>query len=207
LGIGLSLFALVIVVSVVLAGLQARVRRSRRLPVYGTVADFALTNQSGARVSRANLLGRVWVADVIFTRCAGPCLRMSRQMKELQEALPPGSRSRLVTITTDPEYDTPPILARYAGRFDADTNRWMFLTGPRAAVADVVSGSLKLTAIERKPEERTSAEDLFVHSTVFVIVDAQGRLRGVFDTGGEGTDWVLEKQKILQGVGRLEGER
>jgi cytochrome oxidase Cu insertion factor (SCO1/SenC/PrrC family) len=197
----------VIVVSVVLAGLQARVRRSHRLPVYGTVADFALTNQSGVRLSRADLLGRVWVADVIFTRCAGPCLRMSRQLKELQQALPPASQSRLVTITTDPEYDTPAVLAKYAGRFDADTNRWMFLTGPRGDIADLVSGSLKLTAIERKPEERATAEDLFLHSTVFVIVDSRGRLRGVFDTGGEGADWALEKQKILQGVKQLEGER
>ena len=49
--------------------------------------------------------------------------------------------------------------------------------------------SLKLAAVEKKPEERESAEDLFIHSTIFVLVDKQARLRGVFETGGEGVDW------------------
>src|ERR1041385_6339598 len=68
---------------------------SSPLPIYGQVADFSLTNQSGGRVSLADLRGQVWVADIIFTRCPGPCARMTRQMKELQDALPAGSAVRL----------------------------------------------------------------------------------------------------------------
>ena len=83
-------------------------RRVTALPVLGHVADFTLTNQDGQVTTLADLTNHVWVADIIFTRCAGPCPIMTAQMKSLQDALPPASRAKLVTLTTDPDYDTPP---------------------------------------------------------------------------------------------------
>ena len=74
----------------------------------------------------ADLTNRVWVADIIFTRCAGSCPVMSKQMKSLQDALPPASRAKLVTLTTDPDFDTPPVLKKYGERYGADFNRWTF---------------------------------------------------------------------------------
>jgi cytochrome oxidase Cu insertion factor (SCO1/SenC/PrrC family) len=204
--VGLLLVLLTLVLAFLLAGLKSRAARNPRLPVYGQVADFTLTNQTGAAVSSAELRNRVWVADIIFTRCAGPCLRMSRQMRELQDALPPDSPARLVSLTTDPDFDTPAVLRKYAGRFGADTNRWMFLTGTRKQIASVATGSLKLSAVERKAAEQASPDDLFVHSTIFVIVDKHGHLRGVFETGGEGVDWQVEERKILAAVKQLERE-
>jgi protein SCO1/2 len=170
------------------------------------VADFALTNQNGQDVSLADLREHVWVADIIFTRCGGPCPRMTRQMKELQDALPPGSTAKLVTLTTDADFDTPPVLRAYAGRFQADTNRWTFLTGDKREVAKLAIDSLKLTAIEKKPEERVTPKDLFVHSTIFVIVDKRSQLRGVFETTGEGIDPQQVQAKILAAVRQLERE-
>ncbi len=96
------------------------------LPVIGQITGFTLTNQDNAAVSLADLRGKVWVADVVFTRCAGPCPRMTHQLAELQSALPANQPVRLVTLTSDPEYDTPPVLKKYAARFGADSNRWMF---------------------------------------------------------------------------------
>src|SRR5579859_2367114 len=86
-----------------LSNLRAHSVPARPLPVYGQVADFSLTNQEGRAISLADLRGHVWVADIIFTRCPGPCLKMTRQMKGLQAALPPGTDVRLVTLTTDPD--------------------------------------------------------------------------------------------------------
>ena len=157
-------------------------------------------------MSLADLRGRVWVADIIFTRCAGPCPRMTRQMKELQDALPPESQARLVTLTTDPDFDTPPVLARYAERFGANSNRWMFLTGTKPGIAKLAIDSLKLTAIPKQPEERQSPADLFVHSTICVIADKEARLRGVFETTGEGIDPREVQTRILAAVSRLERE-
>jgi len=204
--LGLGLTAALVACAFLLAHLRLRSALGKPLPVYGQVADFTLTNQNGQAVSLTDLRGHPWIADIIFTRCAGPCPRMTRQMKELQDGLPADGQARLVTLTTDPGFDTPPVLKAYAQRFGADPNRWSFLTGAPKQIADLAIGSLKLTALEKKPEERVSAADLFIHSTIFVIVDKQARLRGVFETTGEGIEPGEVKARILAAVRRLEHE-
>ena len=179
---------------------------TRPLAVYGQVAEFTLTNQEGRVFFLADLRGHVWVGDIIFTQCAGPCPRMTRQMKELQDALPAGSNARLVTLTTDPANDSPAVLKKYAARFGADSNRWSFLTGTKSEIAKLAIDSLKLTAIEKKPEERDAPEDLFIHSTIFVLVDKKAQLRSVFETTGEQVDFQQVKYEILRAINQLEKE-
>ena len=205
--IGVVVTLLILLLTYLLAQLRLRETLGKPLPVLGQVQDFRLTNQFGQAVTLADLQGRVWVADIIFTRCAGPCPRMTRQMKEIQQALPAISQARLVTLTTDADFDTPPVLKAYAEKFGADTNRWVFLTGDKRQIANLAIDSLKLTAIEKKPEERQASEDLFVHSTIFVVVDKLGRLRGVFETDGEGVSPAQARSRILAAVKRLEAER
>jgi len=204
---GLMLVALTLLLAFLLAEARLRSSVGKPLPIIGSVADFNLTNQNGQVVSLADLRGRVWVADIIFTRCPGPCPRMTRQMKELQNALPPRSRAELVTLTTDADFDKPPVLKAYAAQYGADTNRWLFLTGDKREIARLAVDSLKLTALEKKPADQTSPEDLFVHSTIFVVVDSQARLRGSFETTGEEIDPRKVKADILAAVRRLEHER
>jgi protein SCO1 len=204
--VGLVLAMATLLLALLLMQLKAHLSPGQPLPVIGPIADFTLTNQNGRAVSLSDLRGKVWVADIIFTRCAGPCPRMTRQMKELQEALPTESQARLVTLTTDADFDTPPVLTAYAERFGADFNRWMFLTGTKREIAKLAIDSLKLTAIEKKPEERETPQDLFVHSTIFVVADKQARLRGVFETGGEGVDPRAMQTEILAAVRQLERE-
>ena len=181
-------------------------RASDGLPVIGTVADFTLTNQRGETVSLKQLKGHVWIADIIFTRCAGPCPEMTRKMNELQVALSSDSEVRLITLTTDADHDTPEVLARYADRYEADEDRWDFLTGDKVAIANLAIDSLKLTVVEKAPEERTDPNDLFVHSTIFVVVDKQGRLRGAFESVGEHVSWPDARQAILDAVRKLGDE-
>lgn len=204
--IGVALVLLLGVFAFLLSGLQSR-RRAADLPLLGQVSTFTLTNQSAQTVTLQDLLGKVWVADIIFSRCAGPCPRMTRQMESLQAALPKDSKARLVTLTTDPVFDTPEVLNRYAARFQADAGRWWFLTGDKQEIANLAVDGLKLTAIEKAPEERQSVEDLFIHSTIFVVVDKQARLRGVFETDGEGVVWTNMQSRILQAVRDLEREK
>src|SRR5271170_401720 len=113
-------------------------------PVLGRISDFTLTNQDGKITTLADLTNHVWVADIIFTRCAGPCPIMTGQMKSLQDLLPQNSNAKLVTLTTDPDFDTPEVLKKYGERFNADFNRWTFLTGTKTEIAALASGSLKL---------------------------------------------------------------
>ena len=205
--VGVGLLLIILAVSVVLSSVSSSRPRLQTPPVFGQVADFALTNQNGQAVTLADLRGHVWVADIIFTRCAGPCPRMTRQMKLLQDALPSGSRAKLVTLTTDPEFDTPEVLKAYAARFEANPGRWLFLTGTKKEIGALAIDSLKLTAIEKKAEERNDAADLFIHSTIFVVVDRQGRLRGIFETEGEGVDAAHERNEVLATIQKLERER
>jgi len=206
-GIGLALTIALLALAAVLAMLDQGRAPAPPLPVYGPVSDFMLTNQMDQAVSLHDLAGHVWVADVIFTRCPGPCLKMSRQMMELQQALPAGSRARLISLTTDPEFDTPSVLKTYAARFNANPARWQFLTGDKQRLNRVAIDSLKLTALSKKPEDRESPQDLFVHSTIFVVVDGQGRLRGAFETTGEGVDPKQVQRQILGVIAQLEVER
>ena len=144
--------------------------------------------------------------DIIFTRCAGPCVKMTRQMKELQDALASSSAVHLVSLTTDPTFDTPAVLHQYSQRFTADSSRWSFLTGTPSQIASLAAGSLKLTALEKAPKDRETPEDLFIHSTIFVLVDRHSRLRGVFETTGDDIDPAAIKAKILGAVHTLEKE-
>jgi protein SCO1/2 len=192
-----------------LAGLTKMERaRQSNLPVISHIGDFTLTNQDGKITTLADLTNHVWVADIIFTRCAGPCLRMTAQMKSLQDLLPQNSSAKLVTLTTDPDNDTPPVMKRYGERFNADFSRWTFLTGTKAGIAALASGSLKLSAVPVPLDDQKSVADLFIHTTIFVVVDKHAQLRGIFETGGEGVDWTNTVQpKLLATVRQLEGEK
>src|SRR2546422_11578573 len=128
---GLLVVVAGIVLAFLLAHLKLRMLLGKPLPVYGQVADFTLTNQNGRVVTLADLRGKVWVADIIFTRCPGPCLKMTRQMSELQAALPANAPVELVSLTADPAYDTPEVLKRYGERFGATPDRWQLLTGKK----------------------------------------------------------------------------
>jgi len=205
--VGMALLIVILCASYLLSHLEPRRPHIAFPPVLGDIADFTLTNQNGLAVSLADLRGHVWVADIIFTRCAGPCPRMTQQMRALQDNLPPTSGARLVTLTTDADFDTAPVLKAYGQQFGANFDRWMFLTGGSQEIAALAIDSLKLTAIEKKAEERVTPEDLFVHSTFFVVVDQQGRLRGVFETVGEGIDPARVRGEILALIAQLEGER
>jgi protein SCO1 len=181
--------------------------RATPLPVIGQVADFTLTNEDGALTTLADLTNHVWVADIIFTRCAGPCPRMTAQMKTIQESLPENSNVRLVTLTTDPDYDSPEIMKRYGEHFDADFDRWLFLTGTKAEIANLAANSLKLGSTPVASADQKNPADLFIHTTIFVLMDKHARMRGIYQTGGEDVDWKNKVQPaLLAAIHRLERE-
>ena len=171
-------------------------------PVLFEIPDFSLTNQAGLTVTRDSLRGQVWIADIIFTRCAGPCPKMTARMGELQSALPAHSPVQLVTLTTDPENDTPAVLKRYADRFGAREGSWQFLTGAKPELARLAIEGLKLTALDKDPTQRENDTDFFIHSTIFVLVDQHGRVRGSFESDEPGM-----QKEILAAIRQLQREK
>ena len=115
-------------------------------PVLGVVPPFALTDETGRRFGSEDLAGRAWVASFIFTRCPTVCPRITGRMARIQDrarSLEPALR--LVSISVDPEYDTPPRLAEYARSHGASPRMWKFLTGPADAVRATVERGLRVS--------------------------------------------------------------
>ena len=166
--------------------------------VYSQVGNFSLTNQHDEVISLDKLRGQIWIADVIFTRCPLQCIRMTKRMHQLQEALPKDKSIKLISMTADPQFDTPKVLNDYAKIYGSDQGRWWFLTGSKLEINRLAVTGLKLVVYEKKPEEREVPADLFLHSTKFVLVDGQGRIRGWFDGEKEET-----KGQIVRAVKTL----
>lgn len=148
------------------------------LPVLGRISDFNLTNQFSQVVNRTNLEGRIWVADVIFSRCPTQCHRLSQLMARLQSGIPDNAPVNFVSLTADPAYDTPEVLNRYGERYKANPARWWFLTGTKAELYRFAMQDLKFTVVENSTPN-PKLEDLFIHSSFFVIVDGKGQIRAV----------------------------
>lgn len=175
-------------------------RLDKPLIVSSNVPEFTLTNQFGQAVSLSDFLGHVVVADVIFTRCPVSCEQMSRRMRALQDQLGPRMNVRFISITSDPGYDNPEILRKYAGRHGA-SERWHFLTGIKRDVYKLAVDGLKFVVLE-KTEQKVTDDDLFIHSTQFAVIDKRGRIRGYF----EATDEEQRKQVAIA-VKKLARER
>jgi protein SCO1/2 len=172
------------------------------LPTYGTMPDFNLTDQNGRPVHLADLRGKIWIADVIFTRCAGQCPVMTSHLKSISDVLPASLPVRFVTFTTDPAYDTPAVMKKYAQRYNADESRWLFLTGPKPALKGAIVDGLKLTAMDKADPQADNPNDLFIHSAKFVLIDGAGQIRGYFD--GETEEAVAQTAEAAK---RLAAEK
>lgn len=151
------------------------------LQVLGQVPDFQLTERSGADVGLADLRGKVWVADFIFTRCAGTCPLLTSRLARLQEKLGVEGDPdlRLVSFSVDPSHDTPQILAKYADSHGASASGWLFLTGPHDALYDLIKDGFRLSVAERDGPD-ADPNEMITHSDRFVLVDRQGRIRGYY---------------------------
>lgn len=170
---------------------HAERKSSDQLPVLASVPDFRFTTQDGKTLGRADLLGKVWVADFIFTRCAGPCPMMSSRMAEVSRELKKAENVRLVSVSIDPEHDTPEVLSTYAKRLQADLGHWIFLTGPKTAIQEFTTrGMLQALA--------TDSSGIPTHSTRFLVVDRDGQLRKT-----RNLDEPELVQKLLMDIGDL----
>ena len=141
--------------------------------------DFSLTAVTVDGTSPfelRTLRGRAWIANFVYTRCAGPCPMLTANMAGLQKKLP--SKIGLLSFTVDPDHDSPEVLTLYARKFSADPQRWFFLTGEKADMIRLVRDGFLLPVVENaaaQPGERIA------HSTKMVLVDSQARVLGWYD--------------------------
>ena len=147
--------------------------------VLATLPEFVLEDERGESTGLYDLHGTVWVADFIFTRCAGTCPMLTRRMADLEKeiAASPTLRDvKLVSFSVDPDFDQPEVLREYGRANGADPARWTFLTGTRQAVRGIVSDGFKLPV-----GDQDDATMPIFHSQNFVVLDRAGRVRGAYD--------------------------
>jgi protein SCO1/2 len=137
------------------------------------VPDFAMTDSSGKAFHSSELLGKVWVADFIYTNCPAECPMMSARMKKLSKDINPDVR--LISISVDPDHDTPAALTTFAARYGAPTPQWSFLTGTPDTVHLLAWSTFHVGDLIGKIE----------HSTKFALVDKKGFIRGYYSSLGE----------------------
>ena len=143
----------------------------KELPEIGNVPQFEFTNSDGNIVTLDNLKGKVWVADFIFTTCTMACPMMTGNMNIVHKKFKKNDNVRLVSISVYPEYDTPEVLKNYASQYDADTEKWLFLTGKEDAVKDIIRDGFKIG----------DYEDIIFHSEKFALVDKKGIIRAYYN--------------------------
>ncbi len=168
-------------------------------PELGRVPAFTLRDQQGTRVTEHTVSKGAWALAFIFTRCPTVCPRVTRAMKQLQaDAGDRGVELRLVSVSVDPEHDSPEVLREYAARFHANTSTWRFLTGDPSVVQELADG-VKI-ALEGAANE--SAEHFGItHGSHLVLIDGKGTIRGYY-----GTSDPLDLQRLLEDAGRIESE-
>jgi len=137
------------------------------LPDYGAAPSFELIDSSGTVFESKTLTGKPWVMVFLFTRCPDQCPLMVTKMKQLSKRVP---NLRFVSVTADPDFDTPEVLAEYVARGVGPRN-WNFLTGDKQRIKQIAAGFMT-----------ASPDDPGLHSTRFILVDRQGRIRGFYDS-------------------------
>lgn len=147
---------------------------------YGAVPDFVLVERSGKSTSLADLRGAIWIADFIYTTCQDTCPLQTAEMAKLQEQLAGQPGLKLVSISVDPEKDTPQVLSDYANRYKADAGRWLFLTGAKEQITQLVQGGFRLSAASAAAGSAETG--VILHSPRFVLIDKEAQIRGYYDS-------------------------
>lgn len=167
-----------------------RVEDDNLLPDFGQLPEFSFVDQQRRPFGRGDLAGKVWILDLIYTRCTAVCPRMSAVMKDVQKRLEDERRAGLLSISVDPEYDTPERLAAFAGKYGADAERWRFLHGPKDTVRE----------IQVKTQRHLDPDEITAHSKQFYLVDGNGYVRGVYSVTQAGAvdDMIGDLRRLLE---------
>lgn len=177
-------------------------------PILFPAPAFRLTTSRGTTLTHLDLRGHVWVVDFAFSRCASICPTLGSRFVELQETLP--ADFRLVTISVDPEHDTPEVLRKHSEQhYKPQPGRWHWLTGERRTIYALMQEGFKVGE-----PGAPLAEDNIPHTGHALLIDARGRVRGTYEITDRakfddllrdarelfGRDWPLAKVKRLPAV-------
>lgn len=173
----------------------------KQLPLFATIVpttgdpyNTPLADQDGRTVLLPGFRGKILVAHFFFSRCPASCPKMMQHMRLLQQTFGEDPRLELLSLTVDPGYDTPPVLANYARKYGVDSTSWLLLTGDKKQLYRIARTDLHVTASDGDggPED-------FIHSDQMVLVDPKGNIRGYYTgTADREVNKLINDIKILQ---------
>ena len=166
----------------VLAFAYSTREKDPKLPDLGSVPAFSLIDQEGQVFTEEALRGHPTVINFVFTRCDTICPVVAMKTQRLQDKTQDrkGAGIKILTITVDPEWDTPARLTEFGARYSANPTRWRFLTGPKDKLTELATGPL-MSSMDRDGNMPSGAPNI-VHSGYFLLVDGNLMIRGVYDS-------------------------
>lgn len=164
--------------------------------IYHTVQNFSFTNQFNETITEKTIANKIYVADFFFATCQSICPKMSTQLVQVQQTFKNDTSVLILSHTVNPANDTVEVLNGYAKTYEAKKNKWHFLTGNKKEIYDMARYSYLVNALE----DDGTAEG-FLHSELFILIDTQKRIRGMYD----GTDSVAVA-KLISDINLLKQE-
>lgn len=163
-----------------------------KLPVLGTpghtVQGFKLTNQDGKTITQDNVKGKIYVAEYFFTTCTNICPVMNKNMEKVYAKYKDNPNFLILSHTSDPDYDSIPVLKAYADKHGADVKNWLFLTGDKRHLYKLARESYLVD------DGKFTGEDDFIHTQWFALVDGDGQIRGLYEgTKDKGIEKLIKE--------------
>jgi len=174
-----------------------QIEQGKQLDPKRSLEPFSLINQNGDPVTLDDMKGKVWLANFIFTECPGQCILLANQFKDFQEKVKDKEYLRLVSVSVDPETDTPEKLTAYGNHYQA-SDQWIFLTGERDKVYDLIQKGFALSAAPNPDPVAVAQGEIIAHTTKVALVDPNGIVRKYYD--GLTPD---DHQQVLADIERL----
>jgi protein SCO1/2 len=164
-----------------------------------TISDFAFANQLGDTITKADVVGKIFVTDFFFTTCGGICPKMTNQLKRVHKEFKDDPNFLILSHTVNPSIDTVETMFKYAERFQADHDKWWFLTGTKHDLYIMARKSYLVVPDKNDPNFEHGGESDFLHTENFALIDPDGRIRGMYDgTNPDEVDELIRDVYDLQ---------
>ncbi len=146
-----------------------------------SIGNFSFLNQLGNTITEQDVLGNIFVTDFFFTTCGHICPKMSTQLQRVQSEFTDDSNFLILSHTVNPKIDSVEVMYKYAERFEANHNKWWFLTGSKEELYTMARKSYLVVPDKEDPNFTHGDESDFIHTENFALLDPDGRIRGMYD--------------------------
>lgn len=172
------------------------IKRRKQIPdtIYHVIRDFNLQNQNSETISFPADSNQITVVNFFYTKCPVFCYKMNKEMARVAKVYNKNRLMRFISISVDPENDTPSVLAEYSKEFVVENKKWDFVTGDRELIFSLAKEDFLVDVIQ----DTVNKKDV-IHTPMMILIDPQKRIRGFYDSsrGAEQVNLLIDEIKLL----------